>query len=361
MNQAVIEQPGAADSNEVSRGTYLRNTWYQIAWASELAGDATLARTILDTPLLLYRTETRIAALFDRCPHRFAPLSKGRLCDAVIECGYHGLAFDASGKCVRNPHGPVTSAMRVPAFAAVEKHDAIWVWMGASEDADPAKIPDLSYIDETPPTARIQFHMPTAANYQLLTDNIMDLSHADYLHPASLGGIYQEAKPRLFKRGEGIVIEYTHPSVTAPGLFQAKIPSPAKANYWIEVEWQAPGVMTLSTAVVAEGTERTVRDEIYALHNMTPETATTTHYFMCATRRDMMEDEGFTEMLRPMLAYAFMGEDKPMIEAQQARMGTAEFWELKPILLKIAAAAVQVRRALDAMIVEEGRAKEAAL
>jgi phenylpropionate dioxygenase-like ring-hydroxylating dioxygenase large terminal subunit len=339
-------------AREADMNTYLRNCWYQAAWASEVS-EGVLARTILDTPLAIFRKEDGLAALVDRCPHRFAPLSRGRLCEGVIECGYHGLAFDAAGKCVRNPHGPITNAMQVAAIPVIERHDAIWVWMGDPALADPAKIPDLSYIDETPITARIQFHMPTAANYQLLADNIMDLSHADYLHPASLGGVFAEASARVYRRGDGLVAEWKNNGCQAPGLFQQKIPTPAKADLWIEVEWHAPAVMTLSTAVVPEGVKRELQDEIYALHNMTPETSTTTHYFMCATRRDQMESVEFTEMLRPMLAYAFMDEDKPMIEAQQARMGKDEFWSLGPVLLKIDSAGVQVRRELEALIAQE--------
>jgi phenylpropionate dioxygenase-like ring-hydroxylating dioxygenase large terminal subunit len=57
--------------------TYLRNNWYQAAWASEL-GDGPLACTLLDEPIVFFRTGARIAALQDRCPHRFAPLSAVR-------------------------------------------------------------------------------------------------------------------------------------------------------------------------------------------------------------------------------------------------------------------------------------------
>ncbi|MFX5351247.1 hypothetical protein ABTD19_17620, partial [Acinetobacter baumannii] len=85
--------------------------------------------------------------------------------------------------------GPVVAALSVRAFPVVERHGAIWVWTGDAAKADPAVLPNLSSIDETPPLARITGYMPTAANYQLLSDNILDLSHADYLHPDTLGGI----------------------------------------------------------------------------------------------------------------------------------------------------------------------------
>ena len=73
--------------------TFLRNAWYMTGWADEI-GDTGLARRIAGQPLFLYRrADGTIAALLDRCPHRFAPLSKGRRDGDVVVCGYHGLGF----------------------------------------------------------------------------------------------------------------------------------------------------------------------------------------------------------------------------------------------------------------------------
>ncbi len=331
---------------------YLRNCWYQAAWAYELDAGP-VARTLLDTPLVLFRGEAGVAALLDRCPHRFAPLSAGKFCGGRIECGYHGLVFDGSGRCVANPHGPITSLMRTPSFPAVERHAALWVWMGDPELADQGLIPDLSYIDQTPESARILIYTPTAANYQLMTDNIMDLSHADYLHPESLGGMMSSARSRVFKRGKGLVVEWVSAGCQAPGIFQAKVPSPAKADFWVEVEWQAPAVMTLSAGAVHAGQIRAPEDVTTGVQSMTPETAASTHYFACSMRRTQLDDTALTEMIRASLIQAFQGEDRPMLAAQQARIGNAEFWSLKPILLRVDAAAVQVRRRLDKLIADE--------
>jgi phenylpropionate dioxygenase-like ring-hydroxylating dioxygenase large terminal subunit len=331
---------------------YLLNLWYQAAWASELE-TGPLARTLLDVPVVLFKDASVLAALHDRCPHRFAPLSAGTLSNGNITCGYHGLTFDGAGHCVLNPHGPITRAMRTVSFPVIERHTAIWIWIGEPNRADPALIPDLSFIDETPDTARIPLYMPTKASYRLLTDNIMDLSHADYLHPTTLGGNITEAKSRVFQRGPGIVAEWTSFGCQAPPIFQPKVPSPNKADYWIEVEWNAPAVMKLATSVVHAGQRREWHDESYALHSMTPETARTTHYFACATRRDHVDDADFTSILKPILEHAFLGEDKPMLEKQQARMGDADLWSLNPVLLRVDSAAVQIRRQLDKLIAAE--------
>ena len=88
-------------------GTYLRNAWYVAAWADDLAEGQLLGRTILKEPIVLYRkADGNVAALQDRCPHRFAPLHMGKVVRGDrIQCPYHGLEFDASGACVLNPHG----------------------------------------------------------------------------------------------------------------------------------------------------------------------------------------------------------------------------------------------------------------
>jgi phenylpropionate dioxygenase-like ring-hydroxylating dioxygenase large terminal subunit len=81
---------------------------------------------------LLYRkTDGTIAALADRCPHRFAPLSLGTRDSDAVQCGYHGLTFDGSGTCIRNPFSyKIPAAAKVQSWAVVERHDIIWTCNG---------------------------------------------------------------------------------------------------------------------------------------------------------------------------------------------------------------------------------------
>ena len=82
----------------------LRNAWYIAAWADEIGGDQPLARRICNEPIVLFREGTgRVGTLTDRCCHRSAPLRMGSVVEEGIQCGYHGLVFDASGRCVRIP------------------------------------------------------------------------------------------------------------------------------------------------------------------------------------------------------------------------------------------------------------------
>src|SRR5689334_18275971 len=111
---------------------YLRNAWYVAMWGETLA-DTLVPRTILNEPVVFYRTaDGRPVALTDRCPHRFPPLHRGRRIGADrIRCGYHGLEFDRSGACVRNPHGDGRlPPAKVRVYPVVEKHSILWIWMG---------------------------------------------------------------------------------------------------------------------------------------------------------------------------------------------------------------------------------------
>ncbi|MFX8601162.1 hypothetical protein ABTL95_19905, partial [Acinetobacter baumannii] len=87
-----------------------------------------------------------------------------------------------------------------------------------------------------------------------------------------------------------------------PPAFRATLHGADRADIWTEVVWQAPAVMTLGVAAMQAGVARLPQDEGYTLHNMVPETATTTHYFYCATRRFRIDDAAFTEFLKVALA-----------------------------------------------------------
>lgn len=332
---------------------YLLNCWYQAAWSSEIDAGGVLVRTILDQPVLLWRSNTgQVAALLDRCPHRFAPLSAGTLAEDVITCGYHGLGFTADGRCLRNPHGPVTSSMRVRAFPVEERYGAVWIWPGDPTAAGSAAIPDLSFIDETPDPARITAILPTQANYQLIVDNILDLSHVDYIHPETLGGMMTGAVARCWAEGDRVISEWHAEDADTPLAYKPMVPE-GRCDVRIKVAWQAPALLVLDNAVTPAGQMPGAKDHRLTLHNITPETATSSHYFVCSTRRFALDDAQVTEQLRNALLRAFVTEDKPMIEKQQARMSTPDLWSLDPMLLKIDAGAVRARRKLDAMIAAE--------
>ena len=336
--------------------SYLRDTWYMAAWADEVVAKP-LARTLLEQPVVLYRDASGVAhALFDRCPHRFAPLSAGTVDGDTVVCRYHGLAFGPDGTCARNPHGPVSRALSVRSYPIVEAHRALWIWMGDPALADPAAIRDLAFLADAPDTAFNKGYLVGSGHYQLFVDNILDLTHTDYLHPDTLGGgSITRTAARIEERDDGIIAVAWQPMNEVPiPLIVDRLPRGVdRVDSWTEVEWSAPAVIKLVNGAVPAGTPRAAGGNAINVHIMTPETATTTHYFFASTRDFRRDDGDFNEQLRQTRAQIFATEDEPMIAAQQARIGAADFWSLKPAMLKIDQGAVTVRHRMDKLIAAE--------
>jgi len=335
--------------------SFLKNAWYVAAWGREVPTEKLLPRILLGEPVVFFRDEKgAVAGIEDRCPHRFAPLHEGTLEGGQVRCRYHGLEFNGAGACVRNPHGngAIPSAARVKSYRVVEKDLIVWVWMSDESAADESLIPDFSFLTSVPDTARNTGYLPTAANYQLLADNIMDLSHVDYLHPTTLGGgAMTRSRPEVTESGTQVRIKWTVKDDVVPPSFAHHMPDPnAKADQTTQVVWYPPGYMNLSTSVeVADGQDICTNN----LHLMTPETEERTHYFFANTRNFVQEDGEFNRMLDTILINVFSEEDKPMVEAQQRNMGTSDLFSLRPVLLACDGGAVRARRTLETLIANE--------
>ncbi|KAJ8138193.1 hypothetical protein OY671_008594, partial [Metschnikowia pulcherrima] len=170
--------------SETPRGTYSRNCWYVAAWASD-SGVAPMARVFLEEPVALFRDETgKARAVGGRCPHRFAPSGNGTVVDGTSMCPYHGSRFDGAGRCVHNPHpGGQSPDGRSPVYPSEERHGLSWIWMGDPAKADAARIPDFAWSAD-PRWEAVRGATVAEGHYELYSDNILDLSHANFVHPA---------------------------------------------------------------------------------------------------------------------------------------------------------------------------------
>lgn len=204
---------------------FLRNTWYLAAWSESLKPGELLARVLLSRPLVLFRgPEGNVVAMDDRCPHRSAPLSIGKLRDGRLVCGYHGLEFDDHGTCTHNPHpsGKIPAAARVRTYTVVERHSAAWVWTGASELADPDLIPDFSKLDESSTEYNVtrRDHLIMDVPFDLIVDNLLDCSHTSFVHEGILGneGMIQ-APTEIMQDGNTINVIRMARNCPPPGMF----------------------------------------------------------------------------------------------------------------------------------------------
>ena len=91
---------------------FLRNAWYPAGWSKDLTSEP-VARKMLDEPIVLYRLPSgQLVALEDRCCHRAAPLSLGKVVGEHLQCGYHGLKIRQQ-RALRRGAGPEGHSARV--------------------------------------------------------------------------------------------------------------------------------------------------------------------------------------------------------------------------------------------------------
>jgi phenylpropionate dioxygenase-like ring-hydroxylating dioxygenase large terminal subunit len=342
---------------------FLSNAWYVAAWSSEVK-DAPFHRTILNEPVLMYRKPGGEAiAMADRCVHRFAPLHLGRLVGDSIECPYHGLRYDSAGNCVHSPHGDgaVLKSARLKSYPMVERFGALWIWMGAAEVADPANIPDYSFLTDAAKYTTVTGASRIEANFELITDNLMDLSHVSFLHAESFGGAnIARAKIEVIQEGTTVKCNRLCVNDPATATLRAALNGYDKPmDFWLDMRWEPASAMRLDIGVTPAGRPRSEGVHHLEPHLLTPETDATTHYFWGDSRPYLLNDSNTSEVLLRVLRQAFDNEDKPLIEAQQRMMGTTDLWPLHPVLLKCDAGAIRARQVLARLIAQERGAETA--
>jgi len=335
--------------------SYLRNAWYPAAWDKEL-GDEPLARTFLDEPVVLYRDSSGDpAALKDMCPHRFAPLSLGKIQGDCIQCPYHGLVYDRSGACVHNPNGRgvAPAALSVVSYPLHVSDGMIWIWMGDPETAAGTEPPSYSFLEEAGNC--LQGYLHVTANYQLVTDNLLDLSHAEFLHPFLSGsGDYEALEFRAEQVGGRVSAYHSMPGYDITPLFRPFVDdSVKKMDGRAHLHWEAPANMMLDVGAAVKNADGEEDIAFPQVHLLTPESENSTHYFWGFCRDREVDNSELDKTLREGISYAFQHEDEPMVRAVAQRMGGRPLFEMSPALLPQDEAAVRARRYLARLIASE--------
>lgn len=331
---------------------FLRNAWYVAALRDEIK-DRPIARTILNEPIVLFRSRSGlVAALEDRCCHRGAPLSRGEITSDGIRCGYHGMEFNNQGVCIRIPgYGDqIPPRARVPSYPVVEKAGCIWIWMGARE-AEPAAIVDYPPDDQAKwPRSLDMLHLK--ASYILVLENLMDLSHLTYLHKTSIGSSESDeenASVEVTKTSSGVRFLRVMRNATPPAAWVKRYGFRGNIDRWAEFEYVAPSiVLQYSGGVDAGAYDSGVREgghESRVLHVVTPETETSCFYFFIVA-------DGFApDSTRAILVKDVFKEDAFMLEQQQLRLNGYDTDKL--INIRSDGARVQMNRHLNEKIRNE--------
>lgn len=343
----------------MSNSKYLYDAWYAAAWTNEV-GRGLLTRTILEQPVLIYRTENGEAvAIGNMCAHRFAPLSMGKLIGDTVQCPYHGLRYDKSGKCVLNPHsdGVIPAKMAVPQYPAVEKHNLLWVWMGTPEKADPATIPDFSCHTD-PELAFVGGVIEMKANYQLIADNLLDLAHGEFVHEGILASeAITRSKLETIQRGTTVWANRwmpDGPAIPAQAMIYDDYVPGEMVDQWAYMRWDAPSHLLLDVGITKKGAPRSKGVFIYGTDILTPKDEFNTYYFWGITRNYKIDQPAAGEQWQQIIHAAFEGQDQVVIEAQQRMLGSRRLEDMNPVMFASDAGAQRARRVLAKLIEESG-------
>jgi phenylpropionate dioxygenase-like ring-hydroxylating dioxygenase large terminal subunit len=220
---------------------FLRNHWYVVAHDYEIVGNKPLGRTICDIPMAIFRGEDGgIGVVDDRCPHRYAPLSSGEVCGNDIQCGYHGIRFNREGECKHIPGNlPVPKGFATRSYPAVERHGFIWAWLG-EKAADPGLIPDF-HENKSEGWKGVPGYLNIACNYQLMVDNILDLTHVVFVHKSTLaGGGVTETPLEVRVEGDRVYAQRMMHNVDTANIYRAARGLNGKIDRWQMFEYMPP-------------------------------------------------------------------------------------------------------------------------
>ena len=341
------------------------DVWYAAAWDHEVTSKKPLARTVAKRALVLYRTaEGRPVALADACWHRLAPLSMGKLTGRdEIQCPYHGLRFNAAGRCTAMPaQETINPSAMVPSFPVVERYRYVWVWMGDTALADPDLIPDMHQMS-SPDWAGDGLTIAAQCNYQLVLDNLMDLTHEEFVHGSSIGQAeLSDSEFSVTHDASTVTVTRWMRDVPPPPFWLKNIrdrfPSfTGNVDRWQIITYQAPSTICIDVGVAEAGTGAPEGDRSrgvngFVMNTITPETDRTSHYFWAFMRNYRLDSQLITTQLRQGVESVF-GEDEEMLTAQQRAIDANPDYEFYS--LNVDAGGMWVRRILDRMLLAENR------
>ncbi len=306
---------------------FLRNAWYVVAESNEIANDTILARTIQGQHIVVFRGEGgRPVMLRDRCCHRLAPLSMGELVEGGrIRCNYHGLIYDSAGKCVHVPgQKAIPPGAEVKHYPTAEKYDWIWAWMGDVQAADESLIPDFHWNTE-PGWAAVGEHIVMKGQYQLLIDNLLDLSHLAYLHVRTIGtvDVAERATAKTTRFPNYVRVERVTRNAAPPPMWTKapKLKGHTHVDRWQRIDYHPPGTVLIETIATPLGQgddhDRRLTYPVAMVTNfITPETDGSLHYFWRHVRNYDVDDAEVSSHVLDQIRITFV-EDTGMIEGQQ--------------------------------------------
>lgn len=167
----------------------IKNQWYAVLSSKDVKRGKPVGTTRLGKKLVLWRDEKgAVCCIADKCCHRGASLSCGRITEGRVACPFHGFEYDAGGRVIRIPANgkgsPVPSNFKVDTYICREKHGFIWLWYG---DA-PSVLPDIPFFaDLDGRFAYGEFSESWNVHYSRAIENQLDVVHLPFVHASTIG------------------------------------------------------------------------------------------------------------------------------------------------------------------------------
>jgi vanillate O-demethylase monooxygenase subunit len=336
---------------------FLRNYWYVAASDSEI-GRKPLPRMILGEPVVFFRTEDgKPVAFEDRCAHRHLPLSMGKLVGDHLQCHYHGLRFDSTGRCVRIPgQDRIPAAAKVKTYPVVERYRWIWIWMGDPAQADPDKITDFHWLQDESWGAKSSY-LHVKANWQLVVDNLLDLTHLAFVHESTIGNaaLAEHAVVKVTRAPNNVVVTRWIIDQPAPPTFVKVGGFKSNVDRWQIIDFVPPAFLRLDVGATPTGTGAPEGTRVNGigmrnLNAITPETESTSHYFWGQAHDFDVKNQETTDRIFEQIQMAFF-EDVEVFSAQQRNL---DLMPNAPQLdINADSGVIQARRILDRLRGEE--------
>jgi vanillate O-demethylase monooxygenase subunit len=194
---------------------YVKNCWYPIGFSREFPVGDLQGHKIANKAIVMWRSDKgEVVAFDDRCCHKRFPLSESKLLDGGrLECAYHGLCYDTSGKCIAIPSQPADKAIppqaRLKVVPVKEQDGVVWVWPGdpaQSELLPPPRTPEVVDSEKISVGSPAPLRVP--ANYLLLIENLLDITHFYPLHDGNIGDKENSLIPAELEEGDDAGYHY---------------------------------------------------------------------------------------------------------------------------------------------------------
>jgi phenylpropionate dioxygenase-like ring-hydroxylating dioxygenase large terminal subunit len=330
---------------------YPSNQWYVAGWDYEI-DRSPFARIICGESVVLYRRFDRtVVALRDACPHRLLPLSMGIKEGDSIRCRYHGLLIGSDGVAAEMPIKTerVHKSVCTKSYPVAERHRFIWIWIGEAARADASLIPDF-WPCSHPEWTFDGGYYSVKCDFKLVIDNLMDLTHETYVHEGSIGqpDILDSPIETRFDRNQVTVTRWMA-NIDAPPFWRDALKKEGRVDRWQICHFVAPSSVIIDVGVALIGAGATIEKHDqgvrgFVVDAMTPESATSTHYFWGMARNFDVDDQGFTARFKRQQGGVFL-EDVEVLQAQQRSITNNPDLKLKAF--GIDAGSVRARQIID--------------